>query len=99
MMNREELASISKLEEAQLSRLCSGNDEKIGNLRSIGVAEPFRSNGLSIKLIQFSLAQLASLGANVAVGICWKHGDEVAKDDACLRNPIFARRSPGLVRH
>ena len=77
MMNREELASISKLEEAQLSRLCSGNDEKIGNLRSIGVAEPFRSNGLSIKLIQFSLAQLASLGANVAVGICWKHGDEV----------------------
>ncbi len=77
MMDREELAGISKLEAVQLDRLCNGNDEKIGNLRSIGVAEPFRGKGLSVELIRFSLSQLASLGANVAVGLCWKHGEEV----------------------
>ncbi len=74
MMDRAELASISKLDTMQLNRLCDGNDEIIGNLRSIGVDEPFRNKGLSIELIQFSLEQLASLGAHVAVALCWKAG-------------------------
>lgn len=74
MMDRAELASISKLDTMQLNRLCDGNDEKIGNLRSIGADEPFRNRGLSIELIQFSLEQLASLGAHVAVALCWKAG-------------------------
>lgn len=74
MMDRTELASVSKLDTMQLNRLCKGTDEIIGNLRSIGVDEPFRNKGLSKELILFSLEQLASLGAHVAVALCWKAG-------------------------
>ncbi len=77
LMDRGELASISKLDAVHLDRLCKENDEIIGNLRSIGVEEPFRGKGLSMELIGFSLSQLASLGATVAVGLCWKHGTVV----------------------
>ena len=74
MMDRAEFASLSKLDTLHLSHLCNGNDDKIGNLRSIGVAEPFRNKGLSKELIQFSLDELTSLGADVAVALCWKAG-------------------------
>ncbi len=77
MMDREELAGISKLDTTQLDRLCKENGKVIGNLRSIGLNEPFRNKGLSIELIRFSLEQLASLGAHVAVSLCWKPGAEV----------------------
>ncbi len=72
MMDQEELARFSKLDAAQLRRLCNGSDIKIGNLRSIGLDEPFRRTGLSVELVRFSLACLASLGAHLVVVLCWK---------------------------
>ncbi|MCD8331775.1 MAG: hypothetical protein LUB63_04490, partial [Oscillospiraceae bacterium] len=77
MMDRGELARISKLDGVQLDRLCGESDVSIGNLRSIGLDEPYRSKELSAQLIRFSLAQLASLGARLAVGLCWKAGQSV----------------------
>lgn len=74
MMDRLEFASISKLDTTHLNLLCDKKDVIIGNLRSIGVAKPFRNKGLSKELIRFSLEQLSSLGANVAVALCWKAG-------------------------
>ncbi len=77
MMDRAELARISKLDTEQLDLICDGNDKMIGNLRSIGVEDPYRKKGLSVKLIQFSMDRLAALGAHVIVGLCWKAGDTV----------------------
>ncbi|MCD7829796.1 MAG: hypothetical protein LUG58_05095 [Clostridiales bacterium] len=77
LMDRAELASISKLDAAQLDKICDEPDICIGNLRSIGLDEPYRSIGLSAELIRFSFAQLISLGAHLAVGLCWKPGQVV----------------------
>lgn len=77
VMDRAELARISKLDAAQLDRLCDEPDIRIGNLRSIGLVEPYRNKGLSEALIRFSFAQLTSLGVHLAVGLCWKPGQFV----------------------
>lgn len=74
VMDRAELAQISKLDAVQLDRLCDEPDILIGNLRSIGLDDTYRDKGLSAELIRFSLAQLTSLGVPLAVGICWKPG-------------------------
>ncbi|MCC8157015.1 MAG: hypothetical protein LIO54_07045 [Oscillospiraceae bacterium] len=72
VMNREELVRFSKLDAKHLRRLCDKSDANIGVLRSIGLDEPFRRTGLSVELVRFSLAGLASLGARLVVVLCWK---------------------------
>lgn len=66
------MARLSKLPQSRLAAVSPKRDPVIGNLQSIGVAEPWRGRGLSRTLVDFYLDRLFAMGADLAFGVFWK---------------------------
>lgn len=76
-----EMAAQAKLPKDRLSVVSGKADPVIANLRSIGIAENFRSHRLSEALLCLALERLQTVArADAAVGICWKAGGHVPMD-------------------
>lgn len=76
-----DMAEQAKLPTERLAVVSRKADPVIANLRSIGIAEDFRSHRLSEALLRLALDRLQSATrADAAVGICWKAGGHVPMD-------------------
>lgn len=76
-----DMAAQAKLPKERLSVVSPKADPVIANLRSIGVAENYRSHRLSEALLRLALDRLQTAArADAAVGICWKAGGRVPMD-------------------
>lgn len=77
----DDMAAQAKLSRERLAVVSPKAEPVIANLRSIGVAEGYRSHRLSESLLRLALHRLqASTRADAAVGICWKAGGRVPMD-------------------
>lgn len=78
----DDMAAFSKTDKSVLSAMSSKSDPVIGNLRSLGIAPPFRRHRLAIELMQFSIDHLRRLHADVAFGAFWKANGKLPMKDS-----------------
>lgn len=81
----QEAAALAKLSPEQIPALPTGRSPVFGVLRSIGVDEAYRRNGLSVKLVEHYLEQLHGAGADVAFGVFWKPDGSVPMEKTLKR--------------
>ncbi len=82
LMDEKELASYCKPAAKKLGRIYEESESLteplenrgriIGNLRSIGVKDAYRSMGLAKELNRFAFERLAAMGAELVIIFCWK---------------------------
>lgn len=81
----EGASAVAKLPPEQLPVLPAKQSPVFGVLRSIGVDEAYRRNGLSVRLVEHYLEQLHRAGADMAFGVFWKPGGSVPMEKTLKR--------------
>ena len=80
----EDMARLSKMPRDRLAAVSEKSEPLIGNLQSIGIAEPWRGRGLSRLLVRHYLEQLQRIGADTAFGVFWKPQGQVPMERTLL---------------